>query len=169
MNTPEREKFEAWCKSQGWIPALVDTTVEWKCWRAALATRNEEHEAKVKELEAEIEQANETRFEAKRIRDVMLQEQAKRIEQLQAQVAMKDEALVQGRQAICKLAGGFPPQYVAALQDAVGGMTKALTASQSNWLEKKLLEARIDELVNGTTFTTARLNQLREHLAELEE
>jgi DNA repair exonuclease SbcCD ATPase subunit len=120
--------------------------------QAAIATRNEE----VKELEAEIE---------RRIRsaDKILE----RFEQLQAQVAMKDGALsylmqqFDGETWQCPTCGHA--EDTSTMDSATWLRDFLANASPSNWLEKKLLEARIDEADSAV-----RVSELHRQLAALE-
>jgi len=78
MNTPEREKFEAWCDKQ----IFPQSWKEDDGARTAFEARNEE----VKELEAEIEQMTATTNYL-----------TGRVEQLQAQVANHPKELLEAR------------------------------------------------------------------------
>jgi len=181
MNTPERERFEAWYAENAFD--YVDNPVgsrecglQWKSWQAALATRNEEsvchpancrdellwrkvedeYKAKVKELEAELRTAKQEALTF----ELAWNNEGGKIEQLQAQVAMKDEAL----ESIVD-SGLLIGSYV--IHDSMNDIARqALTASPNHWLEKKLLEARIDELDAESDWE--RIDYLRNELAALE-
>ena len=122
MNTPEhaksdREKFEAWRDSNGICYEGYDA-LAFEAWQADIATRDEEHDSLVGMLEEKIARLKE---QTERYFDA--ESSAKLIEQLQAQVAMLSDAL-----------------------NDTDDIHAALSAPPSNWLERKLIEARIDDL-----------------------
>jgi len=101
-----------------------------------------------------------------------------KIEQLQAKVAMRDEAIRKVAYGLhstplhqlCEgvsLIGGASNEVNVTLDD---GTVVSTTATTSHWLEKKLLEARIDEQERwwAHPIIGLRLEELRAQLAALE-
>jgi len=201
MNTPERERFKAMDKYQETAECSVAMRqlhphkIFLAGYDAAIATRNEEHQAHLQRLEAEIEHHKQLFIELEAIHTKSLDEhqdyvdeklleieqlQARLIEtenrcvdwatskgtilrmyeELQSQVAMKDEAL---RTCIV---------YPSGCEFNIEKVKQALTASPSNYIEKINLEARIDgiEWSYGVSHgsKTQHVEELRAQLAALE-
>jgi len=143
MNTPEREKFEAWLNKQDvmLIPDCGYESIEgdmaYLAWQAAITTRDEEHDSLVGMLEEEIEQ-------------------------LQAQVG---RLRVAGN---CIIGAGYTTATNAILEEAI-------SASPSNWLERKLLanEVKLLERLSekysnhGAWVFVYELRELRKQLANI--
>lgn len=193
MNTPERERLIlhilSTCKIEledcfeaGSKYSIHDTDLI-NIWQAAIATCNEEHEAtvaalnsrvellehdmktgdyealyaieasNVEELEAVIERLNGAIATMKKL----ALERTVAMDELQAQVAMKDEAF---KELLTSEKCSLGIEETEIIEEAH-------TASPSNWLKKKLLEARIDECVRNPC-GGYRMQELRASLAALE-
>jgi len=129
-------------------------------WNAALATSNEEHEAVIAQLRAEIEQLKQQNITIATNNAHIACNQATYIGELQQQVAIKDDAL----KSISEI---VPETKFEEFLKLVA--KKSISASTSNWLERKLLEARIDEAARYAELDRGeRVKELRKRLKEID-